>query len=74
MAEISQRIASKPHMISLADLAIKLTEGHTFSPAQFHLLERSNANWCRQQLFALDFDEGLTLEQAIVRCRQYGIM
>ena len=63
-----------PQTISLADLAIKLTEGHTFSPAQFHLPERSNENWCRQQLFALDFDEGLTLEQAIVRCRQYGIM
>ncbi|MGI6166370.1 MAG: hypothetical protein ACOYEN_10430, partial [Limnochordia bacterium] len=73
MAEISQRIASMPQTISLADLAIKLTEGHTFSPAQFCSPLRNNENWCRQQLFGLDFDGELRFGQVLERCDQYGI-
>ena len=73
VAEISQRIASMPQTISLADLAIKLTEGHTFSPAQFCSPLRNNENWCRQQLFGLDFDGELRFGQVLERCDQYGI-
>ena len=63
-----------PRRISLADLADKVREGHTFTPAQFNPAVRSNANWCRQQLFVLDFDGELSFGQVLERCNQYRIM
>ncbi|WHY79024.1 hypothetical protein QNH20_07805 [Neobacillus sp. WH10] len=55
--------------IDAAKLAEEVTKGITFIPATFKSIggsiKRSKVNWESQQVIALDFDEGLTLDGAI---------
>ncbi|PEA23868.1 hypothetical protein CN923_13625 [Bacillus cereus] len=55
--------------IDAAKLAEEVTKGKTFIPATFKFIgdsiKRSKANWESQQVIALDFDEDLTLDEAI---------
>ncbi|MEH7524763.1 hypothetical protein V7149_16020 [Bacillus sp. JJ1503] len=66
---INNRIINFPVEIDVGELADEVVKGKTFAPASFKtvdgLLRRSKKNWESQQVIALDFDEGLTLEEAI---------
>jgi hypothetical protein len=65
---ISNRIINCPVDINVEELANALGSGKTIVPATFISrqgnLRRSIENWYSQQVIALDFDEGLTLEEA----------
>ncbi|MFJ7306709.1 hypothetical protein [Peribacillus frigoritolerans] len=57
-----------PVDVGVAEMAKEVTKGKTFTPAIFKLIngsiKRSKVNWESQQVLALDFDEGLTLEES----------
>lgn len=65
---ISKRIVKSPVDINVKNLAKELGSGKTFVPATFKKkggeLKRSIENWESQQIIGLDFDEGLSLEEA----------
>lgn len=69
IGSISNRIIKYPIEISVENLAKEIVKGKTFIPASFKkidgIVKRSNKFWSFQQVFALDFDEGLTLEEAL---------
>lgn len=63
--------------VTLEELATKLTQpyGYTFSPGVFNADGvRSNKAWVNQQLFALDFDHGITLDEVLARATMYDVM
>ncbi|WP_280157472.1 hypothetical protein P5616_010600 [Priestia aryabhattai] len=69
IGSINNRIIKySPTDISAEKLAEEVTKGKTFIPATFKSIggniKRSKANWESQQVIALDFDEGLTLDEA----------
>ncbi|RVT65298.1 hypothetical protein [Niallia taxi] len=61
-------IQCTPVEIDALKLAEEVTKGKTFIPATFKStggsIKRSKANWESQQVIALDFDKGLTLDEA----------
>jgi len=62
--------------VTLEDLATKLTQpyGYTFSAGVFTTDGiRNNKSWQSQQLFALDFDRGITLDEVIERATRFDI-
>ncbi|MDQ0228599.1 hypothetical protein ACFPRB_18175 [Metabacillus niabensis] len=66
---INNRIIKHPVDIDVSQLANEIINGKTFTPATFKYvageLKRSKANWASQEIVALDFDEGLTIEEAL---------
>lgn len=58
--------------ISISELAKSMAKGCTFKPA--YLNGTTAADFISQQLFALDFDEGTTIESELERCKQLNIM
>lgn len=64
---ISRRIAKQTTEVAIEDLmkSITLPNAQTFTPAYFQNGERFNENWAGQQLFALDIDDGLRIDEAI---------
>lgn len=66
---ISNRIVDQPVDITVEQLARNIVEGKTFTPAYFvkknGVTKRQKAFWYSQQIIALDFDDGMTLEKAI---------
>lgn len=72
---ITNRIAEMSAEMSLETIAEYLVQpyGRTFAPAVFHDNKRSNSTWGSQQLFGLDFDEGITMDEVLERCSKYGI-
>ena len=58
--------------ISLDDLATKLSSGATFKPAL--LRGTKSSDWISQQIFALDFDGGTTIQEELDRCKQLNIL
>jgi len=74
--QISKRIAQNYVNISLEELAKQITtpNGRTFTPAYFTGNSRTNDTWQGQQIFGLDFDKGITLEQIVERCQKYNIL
>lgn len=72
---ISKRVAEQVENLEVQEIAEQLVQpyGRTFSPAVFADGQRKNANWKEQQLFGLDFDEGITVEQVLGRCKEYNI-
>lgn len=47
--------------------------GYTWTPAIFMGNSRKNSEWKSQQVFGLDFDNGITLDEVIERCNKYNI-
>jgi len=74
---ISNRIACNENIIDLQieEFANYLVQpnGFTWSPTVFKGNFRRNNEWENQQLFGLDFDNGITLEEVIDRCNKYNI-
>jgi len=67
---IQKRLA--PTTISIQDLANELRHGSTFKPA--YLKGTKNIDWMSQQIFALDFDDGGTIDEAIDKCKKLNIL
>ncbi|MCZ0870912.1 hypothetical protein [Peribacillus sp. AS_2] len=61
-------IQNAPVEVNVKNMAAEIARGKTFIPATFKQVKgkvkRSKANWESQQVIALDFDEGLTLDEA----------
>jgi len=73
---ITKRIAGKIQTLGLHEIAKYTVQpyGRCFCPAVFSDGKRSNNTWVRQQLFGLDFDDGITVEAVLERCENYGIL
>jgi len=77
-AAISSRIANNPKASTIEELAkYHVTEGRTITAATFKkkdgVLARRDENWHAQQLFLLDFDGSLTVQEALSRCKKFEI-
>lgn len=70
---IAGNIAETDNMEALAKQLV-LPNGRTWVPSVFSNGKRSNGTWVSQQLYGLDFDDGITVEQVLERCKEYGIM
>lgn len=71
--KISKSINNK-RSLDIYEFAKKVgEEGRSFTPAVFKGGKRSRENWERQQLFVLDFDGGLTLEELKERTHTYQL-
>jgi len=55
----------------LSDLLVE--KGYTWSPAIFSPNKRNNKNWLQQSMFVLDFDDGITPEEILERCKRNGL-
>ncbi|AZV41997.1 hypothetical protein BAOM_1387 [Peribacillus asahii] len=66
---ISNRIIKNPVDISIEELAKNLVKGKTFIPAYFRekegIIKRNKEYWHSQEIIALDFDDGMTLDEAV---------
>ncbi len=65
--KISGRIAGQVTYLSIDDLMRNVTipNARTFTPAVFNDDKRTSQSWKSQQVFALDIDSGLRIEEAI---------
>lgn len=79
-SSISARIAKSVVQVELEDLATQLVlpNGRSFVPAHFRQDEngtyrRTNEAWAGQQVFALDLDKGITLDELLQRCEEYRV-
>lgn len=57
--------------IEIEELADLMSKGATFKPAL--LKGRKNSDWISQQIFALDFDKGTTIDKELKRCEELNI-
>jgi hypothetical protein len=73
IGQIVYRMADNPVEISLEELTEKILAGHSFSPAYFEGAAKTNLNWRSQELFGLDFDSGITIEEFMDICDKYHI-
>lgn len=68
-SNLTFKLMKNPIEINVKDLAQELIKGKTFTPAYFKEkggeIKRQKAYWYSQQIIALDFDEGMTLYEAI---------
>jgi hypothetical protein len=70
---ISKRIINFPSEIGIDALAQAVgEEGRTFVPAYLEG-KRNNDSWKSQSVFMLDFDEGITFEQVMMRLKENGL-
>lgn len=67
IVRISERIAGHNSTVTIKELmdSITLPDAKSFTPATFVNAKRLNQNWKSQQIFALDIDSGLRIEEAI---------
>ena len=68
IAKLNSRLINCEVSLTINQLAQELVRGKTFVPATFkrinNVVKRSKKHWKSQEIIALDFDEGMTLEQA----------
>ena len=71
---INSRIIKHPVGVTIQELATEITypNGKTWIPARFKS-KRSNEDWLSQQIFALDFDSGITFDGVLTRLNEYGL-
>ncbi|MHA6252752.1 hypothetical protein [Oceanobacillus sp. CAU 1775] len=64
---ISERIAGQTSYLSIDELmkVVTIPNARTFTPAVFSNEKRANQSWIGQQVFALDMDSGLRIDEAI---------
>lgn len=69
VAALSNRILKSPVDLGVQELAQELTNGRAFAPAFFKSeygdIHRTKEYWHSQEVVALDFDSGMTLEEAL---------
>ncbi|KWX74832.1 hypothetical protein [Paenibacillus jilunlii] len=78
--KIVNRITQHQASVTLELLAQAITEGRTHTPATFQppygtygAARKNNECWSSQQIFELDFDEGLSVQQFMLLCNEYSI-
>lgn len=72
--QISCRIASNPTCMEVKEIAQLVGEkGYTFCPAIFCGGNRRIDSFEKMQIFALDFDDGISFEQVRMRAEEYHI-
>lgn len=71
--KIAACIASTPKKVSLQELADLIGHQYVWCPCTFHGNRKTQKEMASMQLFALDFDEGISIEDAIKRTEQYHI-
>ncbi len=70
IGDISTRMVST--MLTIQELGQKISAGHTFASSVFKG-SRCNKNWVMQQLFAVDIDQGLSVDEALSRCDELDL-
>ncbi len=60
-------------LLEIQELGDLLCHGHTFYPAVFNGNSVSGKDWVQQQIFALDIDDGLTMDEADMKLKELGI-
>lgn len=71
---ISIRVVKNKVEMDIEELANKVgNQGHTFSPSIFKNNIRDENNFDEMQLFALDFDASITVEEACDRTERYHL-
>ena len=74
IAKISQRIAFNEVEDTIEIISHRIGNcGYSFTPATFYGGSRKSNNFKDQQLFALDFDDGVSWRQVLARAEKYGI-
>ena len=72
IAKLTKRLVNEKVEISIEDLANKLSKGCTFKCSA---MAGSHENdWVQEQIFALDFDENITIEDGLNRARELDIL
>lgn len=69
---ISNHITKMKTEIDIDTLAEEVSSGRAFTPAIFHG-GRNLENFVQEQVFALDFDTGITVEEFLSRAKRYQI-
>lgn len=69
---ITNRLANEGTEIEIEELSKKLIRGCTFKPS--FLIGKKEIDWQEQQLFALDFDDGTTIQEELDRCKKLNIL
>ncbi|MDN3439963.1 hypothetical protein QMA04_17875 [Planococcus sp. APC 3900] len=68
-ALLSERILHNPVELTVNELAQELVKGKAFTPAFFKenlgKIHRTKESWFSQEIIALDFDAGMTVQEAI---------
>jgi len=77
---ISNRLPENMVDLPIEEIANRLVlpYGNTWTPAYFKPntkgeLRRTNDCWAGQTLFAIDIDEGISLNEVLIRCKEYNI-
>lgn len=69
LGALNNRILYSPVELQIQELAQEVIKGRTFTPAFFKetsgKIHRMRENWHSQEIVALDFDSGMTVEQAL---------
>lgn len=74
IGDISKRISKKEYHLDLETISLLIGEkGHTWTPATFYNGKRNNESFKSMQLFALDFDDGISLVDIKNRAKKYRI-
>lgn len=73
--QISERIAEKEVNVSIEELmeSVTLPNAKSFTPGVFSNGNRSNKSWKSQQVFALDIDSGLRIDEAIKHSTEWKV-
>ena len=71
--QIARRIAQHEILLTMEDLKNKIEYGYTWCPATFFDRQKTKQKHKQQQVFALDFDGGITLQEALDRAKKYEI-
>lgn len=71
-SKITKALNDNPVTIELSELVTYIENGHTFTLAAFNNT-RHNSNWLSQQLFGLDFDNNITVEEIKTRLANFDL-
>ncbi|MGJ7912616.1 hypothetical protein [Neobacillus sp. LXY-1] len=73
---VNTRIIKNPVDIDIKELAKEVIRGKTFTPAYFKVkngeIHRRKEYWYSQEVIALDFDDGMTLDKALEEFKSSG--
>lgn len=70
---INYRIAALNDEYDIEEVAQKISQGYSWSPATFTGNRKIQQDFKSQQLFALDFDRGISIQDAINRAYSYNV-
>lgn len=72
VGKLQNRLENAKVEIEIKDLAELLSNGCTFKPALLN--GKKDSDWISQQLIGLDFDNGTTINDELIKCKALGIL